>query len=159
MAQNHDPAEVSEGLRLNVLTLDPKDIGLTRESYPHSVFGIVTDMGFAEGTATLLTIADGTTSLYFSGGGGIIGAGEHETVRKASHDLLAKAQPLYKQARATKSFPYPQPGHVVFYFLTFDGVRSYSDTEENLAGGDGEMSAFFFAVHEVLAEVRQAEPR
>ena len=48
-----------------------------------------------ESVASLVSIADGTTSLYFSNGGGIIGAGQHQKVRDASARLIALVDILY----------------------------------------------------------------
>src|SRR5688572_16670054 len=45
---------------------------------------VVFDWGMGNGSATLVAFDDGTTSLYFSGGGGIIGAGAHDAVRRAA---------------------------------------------------------------------------
>ncbi|MHB8971456.1 MAG: hypothetical protein ACYC3X_09105 [Pirellulaceae bacterium] len=42
--------------------------------------------------ATDCRIADGTTSLYLSSGGGIIGAGEHDSVRSPASALLRLTQ-------------------------------------------------------------------
>jgi hypothetical protein len=41
---------------------------------------------------SLVVVADGSTSLYFSNGGGFIGAGQHATVRKASTQFLQQAK-------------------------------------------------------------------
>ena len=38
------------------------------------VWGVLMELGLEQGVATMVAFADGTVSLYFSGGGGIIGA-------------------------------------------------------------------------------------
>lgn len=81
IASETTPPEMSEELRTMVLNLSPKDIGLNKDNFPHSVFAIMMETGVAEGSYTLSSIADGSTSLYFSNGGGIIGGGEHQSVR------------------------------------------------------------------------------
>ena len=87
----------SVDLRNMVFNLNPKDIGLSKGSFGHPVWGMVMETGFTEGSFTLVAIADGTTSLYFSNGGGIIGGGEHEAVREASGYFLTDAQSFYKK--------------------------------------------------------------
>jgi len=72
MAEGTSPAQMSDELRSMVLNLNPKDIGLTKENFPHPVFALVMETGFPEGSFTLSSVADGSTSLYFSNGGGII---------------------------------------------------------------------------------------
>ena len=57
------------------------------ERFPN-VFGVVMDMTYPSGVATLVTFADGTASLYTSTGGGIIGGGSAGSSMAA---YLAKA--------------------------------------------------------------------
>jgi hypothetical protein len=104
MAQDVPPDQMTGELRSMVLNLNPKDIGITKDNFPHPVFAIVMETGFPEGSFTLSSIADGTTSLYFSSGGGIIGGGEHENVRKASTYLLSGAQHFYEKAKKVTTF-------------------------------------------------------
>ncbi|MBL4575724.1 MAG: hypothetical protein JKY51_06460 [Opitutaceae bacterium] len=46
------------------------------------VWAVMMETGFPESAYTLIASADGSASIYFSNGGGIIGAGEHENVRR-----------------------------------------------------------------------------
>ena len=157
MAADTTPSQMSDDLRSMVLNLKPKDIGLTEENFPHPVFALVMETGFPEGSFTLSVVADGSTSLYFSSGGGIIGGGEHENVREASGYLLSGAQHFYKKAQKVTDFPRPEPGKVIFYFITFDGVRSYTAKEDDLGNEKDELSDLFFAAHNVITELRKIE--
>jgi hypothetical protein len=74
---NYQMADVYRDLRQQVLTLDPAKIGLP-SSDKNQIHGVLMETGYPEAVATLVTIADGTVSLYFSNGGGIIGVGQHE---------------------------------------------------------------------------------
>ena len=132
MAAEKSPSQVTDELRTMVLNLKPDDIGLTSENFTHPVYAIVMETGFPEGAITLSAVADGSTSLYFSGGGGIIGGGEHENVRLASGYFLTEAQNYYKSAELVSRFPKPETGNVIFYFITFSGVRSYTALENDL---------------------------
>jgi hypothetical protein len=157
MAADTTPSQMSDELRSMVLNLKPKDIGLSKENFPHPVFALVMETGFPEGSFTLSVVADGSTSLYFSSGGGIIGGGEHENVREASGYLLSGAQHFYKKAKKVTDFPRPEPGKVIFYFITFDGVRSYTAKEDDLGNDEDELSDLFFAAHNVITELRKIE--
>ena len=157
MAADTTPSQMSDELRSMVLNLKPKDIGLSKENFPHPVFALVMETGFPEGSFTLSVVADGSTSLYFSSGGGIIGGGEHENVREASGYLLSGAQHFYKKAKKVTDFPRPEPGKVIFYFITFDGVRSYTAKEDDLGNEKDELSDLFFAAHNVITELRKIE--
>ncbi len=81
-------------------------------------------MDVAEPAVTLVALADGTTSLYFGNGGGVIGAGEHEPVARARDSLIALAQQFDSKLTETTDFPLPSSGSVRFYLLTFSGVRT-----------------------------------
>ena len=159
MAADTTPSEMSNELRTMVLNLNLKDIGLTKESFPHSVFALIMEAGFPEGSFTLTSVADGSTSLYFSNGGGIIGGGEHENVREASSHLLSGAQHFYKKAKKVTVFPKPEAGNVIFYFITFEGVRSYTAIEDDLGNEKDELSNLFFAAHNVITELRNSEEK
>ena len=75
------------------------------------------ELGLAEGTATVMTVADGSVSLYLSSGGGVIGAGEHAAVDDAarrfrrvpaeSRDLLSPDRGL--PAADARRGPLPRP--------------------------------------------------
>ena len=157
MAADTTPAQMSDELRSMVLHLDPNDIGVMQENFPHAVVALVMETGFPEGSFTLSSIADGSTSLYFSNGGGIIGGGEHENVREASVHLISAAQQFYQKAQKVTLFPKPEAGKVIFYFITFDGVRSYTALEYDLGNEKDAFSDLFFAAHNAIAELRKAE--
>ena len=157
IAADTTPAQMSDELRSMVLNLNPNDIGVTQENFPHAVVALVMETGFPEGSFTLSSIADGSTSLYFSNGGGIIGGGEHENVREASGYLISAAQQFYQQAQEVTLFPKPESGWVIFYFITFDGVRSYTALEDDLGNEKDEFSDLFFAAHDAITELRITE--
>lgn len=156
-AADSTPSEMSDRLRALVLNLAPNDVGITRENYPHAVFALIMDTGFTNSSVTLALVADGTTSLYFSNGGGIIGAGEHADVRKASSSVLAEAQDVFLEAREVSSYRYPETGEVIFYFVSFDGVRSYAAQGERLTGGKDEFSDLYAAAQGVITELRRVQ--
>jgi hypothetical protein len=159
MAGDTTPSQMSDELRSMVLNLKPKDIGLTKDNFPHPVYALLMETGFPEGSYTLSSVADGSTSLYFSTGGGIIGGGEHENVRKASSHLLSGAQHYYEKAIKVTAFPKPTAGKVIFYFITFDGIRSYTALEDDLGNEKDELSQLFFAAHNVITELRNIEEK
>lgn len=159
MSQATGQNETIEGLRAMVFNLDPEEIGLTRENFGHPVWGMIMETGFDDGSFTLVTLADGTTSLYFSTGGGIIGGGGHDSVRQASGHFLSGAQYFYGNATKVESFPGPANGEVKFYFLTFDGISTYSAPEDKLGNGNDELSNLFYAAHEVITELREIDER
>ena len=152
------PAEVSSDLRSMVLGLTPKEIGLSQESSAGSVWGVVMETGMERGYYTLVVLADGTTSLYFSNGGGIIGAGEHESVREASQEFLAAGNSSAHAAASAPSTAPPANGATTFFFLTFDGLRSYTAPEGELGEKRDQLAPLFHAGHAVITQLRLAQP-
>lgn len=146
-------------LRQMALNLKPEEIGLTKSNYSKEVFGLLFETAYSNGAFSVVVLADGTVSLYFSGGGGIIGAGQHESVREASANLLAGANQFYSQAKKTTEYPIPESEHSTFYFLTYNGVLSYSAKEIELGEGKDKLSELFHAAHYVISMLREAQQK
>jgi hypothetical protein len=145
-------------LRARALSAKPADLGLSQTEYAATIWGVLMETGLPDGAAyTLVVLADGSTSLYFSTGGGVIGAGAHARVRAASTALLHEASQVRASARSTTSTPLPKPGQVVFYLLAANGTLAYGAAEESLGAGKDQFSPLFFAGHAVIAEVRKSE--
>jgi hypothetical protein len=106
---------VTMAMRKNVLGGIAKDFGLTPIA---TVWGVLMEMGYPEGWATLVALSDGTGSLYLSSGGGIIGGGFHEKVKKAAIDLCRLAGGPVFSGPIVRDFPTPNPGRIRFYILT-----------------------------------------
>jgi len=159
MTEANDNEATSADLRKLVFSLNPNGIGLSKESFGHPVWGIVMETGFPDGSFSLIVLGDGTTSLYFSNGGGIIGGGEHKNVREASSYYLTGAQHYYEKGRKVSEYPMPTNGEVKFYFLTYEGVRMYSAQEEKLGNEIDELSNLFFSAHGVISELRKIQEK
>jgi len=151
--------DVMAGLRQMALDLKPEEIGLNRSNFPKEAWGLLFETANTSGTYTLVVLADGTASLYFSNGGGIIGAGQHESVRKASANLLAGANQFYSSATRVSEFPMPEAGFSNFYFLTYGGVFRYGAKEIDLGEGRDKFSDLFHAAHYVIGQLREIEQK
>ncbi len=159
MSETNEKEVGSANRREMVFKLVPNEIGLSKDNFKYPVWGMVMETGYAEGSFTLVSLADGTTSLYFSNGSGIIGAGEHESVREASGDYLSGAQQYYRKAEKISEYPPPKDGEVKFYFLTFDETLMYSAPEESLGNEKDGLSDLFFAAHGVITELRKIDKK
>ena len=82
------PAATYYGLRGRALESVGRGWIVATPAHPR-VCGVVVDVPASGGFATVVALADNTTSLYTSVGGGSIGAGEHQPVADANHRLLA----------------------------------------------------------------------
>jgi hypothetical protein len=156
-ASSKQPAadQVISDMRTLVFAIRPDEIGISPATYPRKVWGVMMETGTDRGFYTLVTLADGTTSLYFSTGGGVIGAGGHESVRTASQTFLSTADDWIGSAKPIDSYPPPAAGQTTFYFLTFDGTLTYSAEEAELGKGRDELSDFFHAGQAVIAAIRE----
>ena len=148
-------AETPAEMRERVLHGRPEQYGVTPQG---DLWGVVMDVGLSKGAATLVSLVDGTTSLYTSAGRAILGAGEREDVRAATLRLCDRAAGPARGALPAKSFKLPARGQVRFYFLTKSGVRSAAAAEQELAGGHHSLSPLYAAGQDVIAAIRPAAP-
>jgi hypothetical protein len=147
-------------MRAKALALKPEEIGISRTTYPHAVWGLVMEMDLdGANFFTFLVLADGTVSIYISNGPVIIGAGQHEKIRTASLQLLVTANALLNCAALSNSTPLPLQGHTTFYMLVFDGLHSYSARTAALENNIDGFSGLFLQAHEVIGLIRRETPR
>lgn len=149
-----EPAEIYNGLRNRVLNLKPSDAGIKPSSEMPNVWGILMETGYQQAVVTLVSLADGTTSLYFSNGGGMIGGGKHATVADASKSFVVSAENYYQQMTLTESFPLPAIGRVKFYILTYSGIYTIDIDENDLGNKKHELSPLFYFGQEVITQFR-----
>ena len=142
------------GLRIQALSIERASVGIPAPPADAPIWAVLMEMGFANGTATLFAAADGTTSLYYSGGGGVIGMQGHETVRRANVTLLAQANRSAVYMRPTSAFTLPTAGVTLFYARTDAGVLTGSGSDDDLGRGRHDLSSLFHAGHAVLTELR-----
>ena len=150
--------EAVRALREQVFRVEPQELGLTPTTARPHVWGVLMETGYPEAVVTLVAIADGTTSLYFSNGGGILGAGEHESVRAASEMLLEVAEAHLGSFSAAATPKIPQVGRVRFHVRTFAGTLTAEAGEEDLGEDRHVLSPVFYAAHEVIGAIRECSP-
>ena len=148
------PVDIIRDLRDRALTTSAADLGFTPSLEHPNVFGVVMDIGHPDALITLVSFVDGSTSLYFGSGGGIIGAGEHEPVRQATRALLARAERDLEAFQAADEPRLPAIGAVRFHVRTYRGARSAEAPEAQLVLGSHALSAVFIAAHAVITAVR-----
>ena len=111
-----DDDSTYQRLRRMVLDLDP--VAAPTTELPR-VWGALMDTGYPNGTATVVCLVDGTTSLYTSTGGGILGAGAHERVAVPSRHLLTVVEKHLNQMPPSTEDTLPDPDWVVMRALTY----------------------------------------
>ena len=148
-------ASIYLGLRDTVLSLDPAAVGIHPTSDLSNVWGLVFDWTVDNGVATVVSLADGATSLYLSSGGGSIGAGEHPAPAAASLRALKVAESMLDQFPPVQSTPLPAPTNSALTVLTFSGPRRIE--QETMALHEGPFAGVTDAMQQVIAEIRRAE--
>ena len=150
-----DPAGVVSELRERALTVDASELQLAPAPGHEQVWGMLMEIAFPEAVATLVSFADGTTSLYFSNGGGTIGAGTKPRVRAASDQFVSAAHQYLDQFAVSDAHPLPSAGRVRFYARTFDGLRTAEASAEELGGGRHALSRLFYEGQKVITAIRE----
>ena len=146
--------ETYSALRHQALSIQRAEIGIPAPPPEAPAWGILMETGYPEATATLLALGDGTTSLYLSSCGGVIGGHAHQNVRQANAEFVETANRNYQHLEITDSFPVPAEGQTFFYVLTDSGVFTGDGREEDLGLGRHPLSPLFHAGHRVITQLR-----
>lgn len=148
------PAQTYFQLRDRILSLNPSEMGLVPSRLVPHVWGVVMETGYPVGSATLVCLADGTTSLYFSTGGGILGSSEYTPIAEASRALVTLAESNLQHASLIHEFPLPEVGQVRFILLTYSGLFTGEAPQRTLAVGDHELSTLYLKAQGILEQLR-----
>lgn len=152
-----EPENVYERLRRQILEVSPADVGIEPSAELPDVFAVMMETGHDRGTSTLVALADGTTSLYLSSGGGIIGGGAHAQVAAATRALLLAVQRRLAEFTDPGNDEVPATDRVAIRALTYTGRRSVEADEDDLGYGRHPLSELFLAAHAVITELRLIE--
>jgi len=150
--------EVYQSLRSMALGYDSSTIAVPDGERWSGAHVAVMEIGLPNATVTILAIADGSVSVYFSTGAAVIGAGEHAAVRGVAERfrmVFAESRGLLQQ---TVDFPMPDPGQVRFQVRTVDGKYSGVAPEAALQTGRHPLAPLYAAGQDLLTEVRLVAP-
>jgi hypothetical protein len=145
-------------LRARLLATTPETLGLVPTERLPRVWAVLADLRAGGGIVTVVTVADGTTSLYTSRGGGIIGAGTRPAVAAASARLLEACEAGLDRIPAVSEAALPPRGRVAWTVLTRAGMRRLTAREPSPADGQELALTLFLATHDVIAALREAQP-
>ncbi|HEX6182706.1 MAG TPA: hypothetical protein VFZ44_02265 [Pyrinomonadaceae bacterium] len=148
-------AEVMKELRNKLLTAKPDEL-LEGEDAKAKVWGVLMDVTFPSGTATLVSLRDGTASLYTTGGGGVLGG---YVAREQAKEFVVAAEKHLGQMRPTEAFPYPANGRVKFYVLTRDGVLTGEAGLSEMGERKHKLWTLYYAADQVLTQLRLASEK
>jgi hypothetical protein len=149
------PADVMREIRLKVLTTPPSQMGRgPTEEYPH-VDGIVMDWPIKDTTLSLMASSAGDGSIYTTGNFGVFGGIDYENVRSTAKNLVKLGEKYYSDAIPTKDSSYPQPGHLRFYLMCYDGLRMIDVDVNALSSSNGKYSDLFAEARRMISELGQ----
>jgi hypothetical protein len=132
----------------------------THGSPRDSVQSVLMDWHVDRGTVTVVAAADGTASLYLSGGGGFIGGGQRfPEIREAALHAVAVATSHQSQFEPTEITALPALGDVTFYLISSDGVRVAVASEARLRAGIDPLAGLGGAMQKIVTEYRLRYPR
>lgn len=154
-----DTRPIFDGLREQILHLDPAAAGMPPVPDASRVWGGMMETTYLNGTASLVCLRDGTTSLYTSTGGGILGGGGHATIVDANTAFLAALARHAPDMRPDGDESLPDVGRVVLRALTYDGPLTFEADEDDLGYGRCLLSPAFHAAHRVLFGLQQLDRR
>jgi hypothetical protein len=123
------------GLRKQIFDFDRGGLGPEADGWTGQVWGVMFETGRSGGTVTFLALADNTTSMYTSVGGGIIGAGFHESVAAANRVLLDVVQAHLAELPLTDQTALPGSGEWIVRAFTDNGIRAVAVAEADFRPG------------------------
>jgi hypothetical protein len=148
-----DAATSRPGTREQVLHGTAAQFGITSHA---GVWGVLIETGLAEGPATLLALADGTTSVTLDTGDWALRDNGRPRVRAGGARLCELALAVKDFAVATGDYPRPRTGWVRFYFLVDAGVRVAEAEARELGDGRHRLSSLFLLGNDVITRLRIA---
>jgi hypothetical protein len=155
-----EPADVYLGLRAQALSVGADQLA---EPAAGRILALLMETADEEAVVTLVGLADGTTSLYFSNGGGMIGAGGHEQVAAATRRWLASAEGFLESfTAAPEELRLPSEGEAQFVAVTEGGRSTLRAVESDLEEGRHDAAPLFYRAHAVITEMRlvdEARPK
>lgn len=148
--------ELFHDLRRAILELDPATLDPLPAAAGLPLWGALMEIGTRERAVSLVTLVDGTTSVYLSTGGGIIGAGDHEPVAAASVDFLSLLGSRIERFTPDTDDSLPEPGLVVIRVLTYDGRRRTDNAGRAPRRSADDLVELYAAGRRVLTEIQLA---
>jgi hypothetical protein len=152
--EDKEASEAFERLRQQLISATPATFGIAPSERFPTVWASVMELGMAGAIASIVCASDGTTSMYTSTGGGMIGAGQHAAVVEANHRFLDAAERSLALLQPVDVLPLPEQESVRFNVLTFDGPRTAVGVPERLATGGLPLSPLFLAGNDVITQLR-----
>ena len=140
-------------MREMAFNVTPDQIDLNNLS-DDKAFAIFMESGYQEAIMSLRCIGDGSISIYFSNGGGMIGIGEHEAARVEGLKLINMANEYINKGEKVENNILPKNGETFFYIRTKTGNYLIKDIEDRLGNNKSEYSPLIYQAQNVITQAR-----
>ncbi len=141
-----------KGLRNLILSLKPCELSI--QTKEHSVIAALVDMDMGSVIISLACAQDGTTSLYYSTGGGKIGLGhKHENIRKATLEFLYYSGRLIGSIPKATRYPLPRNKMHYVYLITADNVFSISLNMDSIDNYPDEIKLLIYYYQNIIKTI------
>ena len=141
-------------MRKMALTVTAEQLGFQIPEDSIKVYGIITDLDMGGGTATVVTYLTGDASIYLSSGGGFIGAGQHENVKKVTKEFVENGHLISFKGKQYENTDLPTNGNANFYFLSNSRNTKITESIAKMESGESEFSKLFADLNNVMTEIR-----
>lgn len=160
LGRQREPAahETYTALRSQILGASIDSLGGAGVATDQEVVLALMEWNLDGNVVTVVAVADGTVSLYFSNGGGVIGAGAHDGPRRAAERFIQLAAANRALLSATQSAPLPAAGRTRFHLRTRSGALAADASTNELGEGRHALSPLFYAAQDVITAIRTAPP-
>jgi hypothetical protein len=119
---------------------------------------LLMDWNVDDGVVTVVSIDD-AVSLYFSWGGGVIGAGEHASVVAAAAAFRSEGTRAAKTMHPATDHALPAPGHVAFYAVWEEAtLTSGPVAEQDVQRAEHPYATLGSAAQDLITAIRTATP-
>ena len=147
--------EQFSALREQAFNASAKALGITVSSSAEP-WEVIMEMGLPQALVSLVSLKDGTASLYFSDGRAVTGTAQDQGVGVASKNLVMVSNGYLSGLSKTQVHPLPEIGKVRFYLLSESGIFSSEQVDkEELADGAHSLSGLFYLANEVITALRK----
>lgn len=145
-----ETAEIFDSMRQQIFDLPKEKIDLGETDR----LAIVMESAGDDYCYSLVAVADGSASIYFSNGGGIIGAGQHPQGAEKAKEFLAFSEQYEGELKEVSESPLPEPGMTRFYIIRKDSTLSGEFKEDDLGNERLKLSPLFHKGHELITIIR-----
>ncbi len=143
-------------LRNKMLALNAQEWNLApSEEFPH-VLWIMMELPMGGITASVFASRDGDASLYTTSTFGVIGAGQHNSVRLPALEWVKMAENYVDLMAPTNELGYAPSTFVRFYILTQEGLRKADVGVMGIMSSSNDFNQLYGMGQIVLTEIRKA---